>query len=131
MTKSAITNEQIRTRIEALRITSTAKCDADAFEELLTLRQTVKVTHVRVLMSDPCDCEESCDCEPELYVCINNTRGYGQAIWTYRDGSNPRLAYWCEFMGFAPFWAEDQMDAVERLREKLAWLGNKVEVSGW
>ncbi|EDG9409367.1 hypothetical protein CAD93_18955 [Salmonella enterica subsp. enterica serovar Tennessee] len=137
MNKAAITNGAIRTRIEALRntsanvIASTAKCDAEAFEELLKLREAMKTTRVRVLQGDACDCNDSCDCVPPLYVAVNGLQGHGQAFWTYRDDGKPGLAYWCEFMGLVPFWADDHTHATDLLREKLAWLGDKVEVRTW
>lgn len=137
MIKATISNYALRTRIQALRNTraatlaSTAKCDADALEEVLRLRAAVKVRRVRVVQSGSCDCEESCECMPGLYVTVDSCVGHGQAVWTYRDDGKSGLAYWCEFMGLAPFWAEDQMHAAELLREKLAWLGDHVEVVPW
>jgi hypothetical protein len=47
--------------------------------------------------------------------------GHGQAVWTYRDDGKSGLAYWCELMGLAPFWAEDQITAAELLRETMAF----------
>ncbi|WP_426727331.1 hypothetical protein [Enterobacter cloacae complex sp. 288G10] len=44
---------------------------------------------------------------PGLYVTVDSGVGHGQAVWTYRDDGKSGLAYWCEFMGLAPFWAED------------------------
>lgn len=126
MIKSTISNDALRTRIQALRKTSantlvsTTKFDADALEELLRLRTAVKLRRVHVVQSGTCDCEEPCECMPGLYVTVDSGVGHGQAVWTYRDDGKSGLAYWCEFMGLAPFWAEDQMHAAELLREKLA-----------
>ena len=137
MIKATISNDALRTRIQALRKTSantlvsTAKFDADALEDLLRLRTAVKLRRVHVVQSGTCDCEEPCECMPGLYVTVDSGVGHGQAVWTYRDDGKSGLAYWCEFMGLAPFWAEDQMNAAELLREKLAWLGEHVEVVPW
>ena len=117
MIKSTISNDALRTRIQALRKTSantlvsTAKFDADALEDLLRLRTAVKLRRVHVVQSGTCDCEEPCECMPGLYVTVDSGVGHGQAVWTYRDDGKSGLAYWCEFMGLAPFWAEDQMHA--------------------
>jgi ribosomal protein L18E len=63
MIKATISNDALRTRIQALRKTSantlvsTTKFDADALEELLRLRTAVKLRRVRVVQSGTCDCE--------------------------------------------------------------------------
>ncbi|ENR9964059.1 hypothetical protein ACEXTD_003045 [Salmonella enterica] len=137
MIKVTINNDALRTRIQALRntsantLTSTAESDADALEELLRLRTAMKIRRVRVVQSGSCDCEESCECMPGLYVTVDSRVGHGHAVWTYRDDGKSGLAYWCEFMGLTPFWADDQMHAAEMLREKLAWLGDHIEVAPW
>ncbi|HFU2857284.1 TPA: hypothetical protein ACGQ50_000824 [Enterobacter cloacae] len=136
MSKATITNEQLRTRIEALRntkasvIASTAVCDADALEELLKLRAAVRKDRILVQQDENCDCDDDCDCTPTLFVTVNGMKGYGSATWTYQEQRGAGLAYFCQFMGFE-FWATDHSDAADQLRQRLSWLGDKVEVLAW
>lgn len=82
-----------------------------------------------------CHIDDTCDCMPSLYVSNGQVNGYGSAHWTYTDESCPvsvaycGMAYWCSFLGFAPFWATGEMDAAEKLSSILDNMGIAAKVN--
>lgn len=95
------------------------------------------VPNYRVLTSrSVCSCQESCDCMPSMYLTMDGLTGYGAAHWTYTDETCPEgvetwgKAYWCAFLGLAPFWAMGEDDAGETLRDRLDIAGIPANING-
>lgn len=131
----ALSDKQLKARIDDLRSTIMLSMsgryqnDLDTLEELLKRRQTARPIKLVVKLDDSdCGCEDSCSCVPALYLLKDGRAGYGQAVWTYHEDQSKGLMYWCEFLGLAGYWATDMMDAAEQLRDRLQWLGDKVEI---
>ena len=86
------------------------------------------------ISSCSCDIDANCDCMPSLYCTMDGYTGYGAAHWTYTDETCPDSisdagkAYFCNFLGLAPFWATGEMDAAETLRDRLDAVGIRANV---
>lgn len=73
-----------------------------------------------------CECEEECECMPDLIFLANGKRGYGAGTWT-QSGPTGRPAYLCRFLGMQ-FTAGGQSQAAAEIRQLLSAFSH-VEVS--
>ena len=78
-----------------------------------------------------CPCDASCDCNdhPSLSLRLQGNKGYGMAFWTQIDDEESiKFGYWCKMLGFE-FFASDETAIVDELKRRLAWLGDRFEIT--